>query len=252
VTDSEKTLPISDALAEERKRNLAEVAGDEQLKALSLEWMIAAARRRYSYNFTWLGRPIIQHPQDIMAVQEIVWGTKPELIVETGVAHGGSLILSASLLQLLGGDGRVVGIDVEIRPHNRAAIEGHPLASRITLIEGSSTSTAVIDQVRALAAGSRRTLVVLDSNHTHDHVAAELELYSPLVHAGSYLVVMDTIVERMPPDFYPDRPWGHGNNPETAVAQFLARNRRFAVDTELENKLLITVAPGGYLRCIED
>ena len=252
MSDSRSPPVTTDALADERKRNLDEIAGDERLKALSLEWIIAAARRRYSYNFTWLGRPIIQHPQDIMAVQEIVWATKPDLIVETGVAHGGSLILSASLLELLGGDRRVVGIDVEIRPHNRAAIESHPLAPRITLIEGSSISEAVLEQVRAIAAGRRQTLVILDSNHAHDHVAAELKLYSPLVRSGSYLVVMDTIVEQMPADFYPDRSWGRGNNPKTAVVQFLASNRRFTVDAALENKLLITVAPGGYLRCIED
>jgi cephalosporin hydroxylase len=241
----------ADALAEERRRNVEEAGSDPGLKALSLDWLMAAARHRYSYNFTWLGRPIIQHPQDMVALQEIVWSTRPELIVETGVAHGGSLILSASLLALLGGDGRVAGIDVEIRPHNRAAIEAHPLAPRITLIEGSSTSEAVMAQVRGLAAG-KRTMVILDSNHTHDHVARELELYSPLVRKGGYLIVMDTLIEEMPPDSFPNRPWGRGNNPRTAVREFLARSRRFEVDTSIENKLLITVAPGGYLRCIEE
>lgn len=240
-----------DALADERKRNLEQVARDPAIKALSLEWLNESAKRRYSYNFTWLGRPIIQYPQDMVALQEIVWTTRPDLIVETGVAHGGSLILSASLLHLLGGDGHVLGIDIEIRPHNRAAIEAHPLGQRIILIEGSSTSEEVVAQVRARAAG-KRTLVILDSNHTRDHVLAELDLYSPMVPCGSYLIVMDTSIDDMPAGSFPDRPWGKGNSPRTAVRDFLGRNRRFAVDTELENKLLITVAPGGYLRCIED
>lgn len=227
------------------------MAGDEALRALTRRWFDASARYRYSYHFTWLGRPIIQYPQDILAMQEILWRVRPSVVVETGVAHGGSLVLSASILELLGGDRVVVGVDVEIRPHNRRAIEAHPLAHRIRLIEGSSTSEQVVAEVRALASG-KPTLVMLDSNHAHAHVARELELYAPLVTRGSYLVVFDTVIELMPEDAFPDRPWGRGNNPWTAVRDFLSRDDRFEVDTELEQRLLVTVAPGGYLRCVKD
>ena len=231
---------------------LKRMAADGALRRDARDLFVEASRYRYSYNFTWLGRPIIQFPEDVVALQEIVWCVKPDLIVETGIAHGGSLILWASLLQLLGGDGQVVGIDVEIRRANRAEIEGHPLSPRITMIEGSSVDASVVDRVRALAGTRRRVLVVLDSNHTHDHVARELDLYAPLVGRGSYLVVMDTVVEEMPADFFPDRPWGPGNNPKTAVTAFLKRNDRFEIDREIDAKLLMSVAPGGYLRCVKD
>lgn len=223
---------------------------DEELTELRRKIYPAFSKYRYTYNFTWLGRPIIQLPQDIVMVQELIWRVRPDLIVETGVAHGGSLVLSATILEILG-QGEVVGIDIEIRPHNRAAIEQHPLAHRIRLIEGSSVDPLVAAQVAALAAG-KRVMVFLDSNHTHEHVAQELELYSGLVKAGGYLVVFDTGVEFMPPDMYPDRPWGPGNNPLTAARAFLAKNDRFVVDRELESRLMFTVAPEGYLRCIKD
>jgi cephalosporin hydroxylase len=245
-------VTTSNAAAPTNQANLKRMAGDATLRREARKLFIAACRYRYSYNFSWLGRPIIQFPDDIVATQEIVWRVKPDLIVETGIAHGGSLILWASLLHLLGGDRQVVGIDVEIRPANRSEIERHPLASRITMIEGSSVDAAVVERVQDLARARQRALVVLDSNHTHDHVARELELYSPLVHRGSYLVVMDTVVEEMPADFYPDRPWGPGNNPKTAVDAFLKSNKRFEVDQEIDGKLLMSVAPGGYLRCIKD
>jgi cephalosporin hydroxylase len=205
-----------------------------------------------TYNFTWLGRPIIQFPQDVFAMQEIIWRVRPDLIIETGVAHGGSLVFYASMLEMIGGPGEVVGIDIEIRPANRAAIESHPMFGRIRLVEGSSVDPLTVQRVCALAAGKKRVLVVLDSNHTHDHVSAELRLYSPLVTKGSYLVVFDTIVEHMPAHAFPDRPWGRGNNPMTAVCAFLEKTDRFTVDREIEEKLLITVAPSGYLRCVRD
>jgi cephalosporin hydroxylase len=231
---------------------MKQIAADKGLCALSRRFFDEASRYKYSYHFEWLGRPIVQFPQDIVAMQEIIWRTRPELIIETGVAHGGSLIFYASMLELLGGEGRVIGIDVEIRPHNRSAIENHPLARRITLIEGSSTDPDVIQQAFAAAEGCSRVLVALDSNHTHDHVLRELELYSPLVTRGSYLVVFDTVVEDMPPDFFPDRPWGRGNNPKTAVHQFLRSNDRFRIDKNIETKLLITTSPDGYLECVKD
>jgi cephalosporin hydroxylase len=231
---------------------LSAMQADAELRREAQKLFIHMCRYRYSYNFSWLGRPIIQFPEDIVAMQEVIWRIKPDLIIETGIAHGGSLVLWASLLQMLGGDGRVVGVDVDIRQHNRAEIERHPLFSRITMIEGSSIDPDIVDRVRALAAGRRTVMVVLDSNHTHDHVLEELQRYSPLVMRGSYLVVMDTVVEAMPADFYPDRPWGKGNNPATAVAQFLKTSDRFEVDEEIDARLLMSVAPGGYLRCIKD
>jgi cephalosporin hydroxylase len=185
-------------------------------------------------------------------MQEIIWRTKPDLIVETGIAHGGSIIFYASMLELLGGRGSVIGVDIEIRPHNRAEIEAHPMARRITMVEGSSTDEDTVRRVRELANGYERVLVVLDSNHTHEHVLRELELYSPLVRRGSYLVVFDTVIELAPAELFPGRPWAPGNNPMTAVREFLARDDRFVVDHDLDNKLLISVAPGGYLRCIRD
>ena len=212
--------------------------------------MIASARYEYSYHFTWLGRPIIQFPQDILAVQEIIWTVRPDLIVETGIARGGSLILSASMLELIGGAGLVVGVDIDIREPSRLAIERHPLAHRIRMIEGPSTASEVADAVHEIARGRERVVVLLDSNHTHDHVLRELELYSPLVQPGSYLIVFDTVIEEMPAGSFPDRPWDVGNNPATAVRAFLEQNHRFEVDQAIERKLLISVAPGGYLRCV--
>jgi cephalosporin hydroxylase len=229
---------------------IARMALDVELQAHARALFLGSCRYNYSYNFSWLGRPIIQYPQDLMALQEIIWQAKPDLVVETGIAHGGSLIFSASMLELLGGSGQVLGIDVDIRPHNRVAIENHPLARRISMIAGSSTDEAVVAQVRARATGKKSVLVILDSNHTHEHVLKELQLYSPLVTPGSYLVVLDTVVEDMPKDFFPDRPWGPGNNPKTAVREFLRANRRFVVDEEMERKLLLTTAPSGYLRCV--
>jgi cephalosporin hydroxylase len=231
--------------------NAERMAESTELRALSREWIIKTAEYKYSYNFSWMGRPVIQFPQDLLAMQEIIWRTQPELIVETGVAHGGSLVFYASILELIGGTGHVIGVDIDIRHHNRIAIETHPMATRITLIEGSSTDATTFDQVRARVGSSQRVLVCLDSNHTEEHVAQELELYSTLVAEGGYLVVFDTVIEQMPNESYPDRAWGVGNNPYTAVRRFLSGNQRFVVDTAVENKLLLSVAPSGYLRCVQ-
>jgi cephalosporin hydroxylase len=236
---------------EERSTCLTAQGRDQALKQRSVDWILATTATKYSYQFNWMGRPVIQFPQDLLAMQELIWTLKPDLIVETGVAHGGSLVFYASMLELVGGSGRVLGIDIEIRPHNREALETHPMFHRIDLIEGSSIDEGVLRQVRTRA-GGKRVLVCLDSNHTHDHVLKELELYSPLVKIGGYLVVFDTIVEQMPKAHFPDRPWGPGNNPWTAVQQFLKTNDRFEIDRSIPDKLLITVAPDGYLRCIKD
>jgi cephalosporin hydroxylase len=237
---------------EECRENATRMADDLEIRQKTLDWICATARYKYTYNFTWLGRPVIQFPQDILALQELIWQVKPELIIETGIAHGGSLIFHASMLELVGGSGRVLGIDIDIRKHNRAEIEKHPMSRRITMLEGSSIATETIEKVRGIARGSSSVMVVLDSNHTHAHVLRELELYSPLVTKGSYLAVMDTILEDMPDDFFPEREWGRGNNPKTAVWEFLKTNYRFEIDREFENRLLITVAPDGYLRCVKD
>jgi cephalosporin hydroxylase len=187
-----------------------------------------------------------------MAMQETIWKVKPDLIIETGIAHGGSLIFYASMLELLGGNGCVLGIDIDIREHNRCEIERHPMFKRIKMIQGSSTEESIVKRVYDFAKGVGPILVALDSNHTHEHVLKELNVYSPLVSKGSYLVVFDTVIEDMPEDCFPDRPWGKGNNPKTAVWEFLKTNDRFIVDKEIEDKLLITVAPNGYLKCIKD
>jgi cephalosporin hydroxylase len=239
------------SFAEEVRRNIKALGADASLRQRSLEFLRAAHKHRYSYNFTWLGRPIIQYPADVLALQEVIWSTRPDLIVETGVAHGGSLVLHASILELLRGRGLVVGIDVALRPHNRRAIEEHPLSHRIVLVEGSSTDAAVLDTVREAARGAGRVMVMLDSMHTHDHVLREMELYGPLVTPGCYLVVQDTVIEDMPGAF-PGRPWGPGNNPRTAVQEFLKRTDRFVVDEEIGSKLLVSGAPDGYLRCVRE
>lgn len=232
--------------------NIQKLSNDTDLLALSKIWMRETSPYKYDYNFSWLGRPIIQLPQDILAMQELIWAIKPDLIIETGIAHGGSLIFSASILELLGGHGQVLGIDIDIRKHNKKEIEKHPMFKRITMIEGSSVDQEIVKKVYSFAKGKKKILVMLDSLHTHDHVLNELVAYSPLVHAGSYLVVFDTIIEDLPENFFPDRPWGKGNNPKTAVREFLKKNDRFVVDKNIESKLLITVAPEGYLKCVRD
>jgi len=241
---------------DEEVRDRIEANGrNESIKAAAHAFTEASTQPKYSYNFSWLGRPIIQYPQDIVAMQEIIWSLQPDLIIETGIAHGGSLILSASMLELVaacGGrsDGEVVAVDIDIRAHNRAALEAHPLFRRITLIEGSSTDAAIVGKVRARAQGKQCVLVLLDSNHTHEHVLAELEAYAPLTTVGSYCIVFDTIIEDLPGNMYPDRSWGPGDNPKTAARQYLSQHAEFEVDKRIDNKLLISVAPDGYLRRI--
>lgn len=236
----------------EVQQNIEGLRTDAAVKQAALDWVNAIAPHKYTYNFSWLGRPIIQFPQDLAALQEIIWDTKPDLIIETGIAHGGSLIFHASMLQLLGNDGRVLGVDIDIRDHNRAEIEAHPMFERIEMIQGSSIDGSTADQVRMIAGGAKRVMVVLDSNHTHAHVERELELYAPLVTKDCYLVVCDTLIEDMPAGSFPDRPWDKGNNPATAVREFLSATDRFEVDATIDAKLQISVAPGGYLKCMAD
>lgn len=245
--------------------NITDLGSDAQLRIDSYSWIRDSAKHKYSYNFSWLGRPIIQYPQDMEAMQELIWSVRPDLIIETGIAHGGSLIFSASMLALLDmcdaiqsdatmapniSRRKVLGIDIDIRAINRAAIEAHPMGSRIRMIQGSSIDPKIIEDVRSTAAEYSRVLVCLDSNHTHDHVLSELQAYAPLTSIGSYCVVSDTIIEDMPVDMFSARPWGPGNSPKTAVREFLNTHSEFEIDRTIENKLLITVAPDGYLKRI--
>ncbi len=251
-------MNMVEAFENEVRENVRAMKADDDLKAFSRMWARAVAKYRYAYNFRWLGRPIIQVPQDIVAMQELVFRVKPSVIIETGVAHGGSMVLNASLLELNGGEGVVIGVDVEIREHNRRALDAHPLRRRMHLVEGSSTAPDVVSRVCEIAAthasraGSGPILVSLDSDHTHDHVLAELRAYAPLVTRGSYIVVFDTLIDDLPDDLFVGKRWGKGNNPKTAVRQFLDETPRFSVDDDIDAKLLITVAPGGWLRCDAD
>jgi cephalosporin hydroxylase len=235
---------------EERIQRIRNNGSNTALKAAADSFNTASNTAQYSYNFSWMGRPIIQYPQDMIAMQELIWEIKPDLIIETGIAHGGSLIFYASILDLIG-HGEVLGIDIDIREHNRKEIEQHPMFRRISMLQGSSVSPDMIRQVTEKAAGKERIIVCLDSNHTHDHVLQELEGYAPLVSKGAYLVVFDTIVEHLPDDYLPGRAWSKGDNPKTAVREFLKKNSDFVVDTDIDNKILVSVAPGGYLKRIK-
>ena len=253
------------AFKEEREKRISNHASDLRWVAITKDWLKKAFLHKYMYNFEWLGRPIIQTPIDMVAMQELIWEVKPDLIIETGIAHGGSLIMNASMLALLdvcdaveSGESfnprenrrKVLGVDIDIRKQNRHAIESHPMFSRIQMIQGSSTALEVLEQVESVSQDYERILVCLDSNHTHEHVLAELGAYAPLTSVGSYCVVFDTIVEDMPADMFPERPWGPGNNPKTAVWEYLKSHPEFEIDKRISNKLLMTVAPDGYLKKI--
>jgi cephalosporin hydroxylase len=242
---------------------IAANAQNAALKSAAHAFLRESTAPKYSYNFSWLGRPVIQYPQDIVAVQELIWKVRPDLVIETGIAHGGSLVLTASILALLdlcdaqeagvaldpGASVRkVIGIDIDIRAHNRAALDAHPMRTRMELIEGSSIEPAIAEGVALRAREASRVMVFLDSNHTHDHVLRELELYAPLTSVGSYCVVFDTLIEDLNADMYPDRPWGPGNSPKSAIREYLASHSEFEVDTAMSDKLLISVANGGFLK----
>jgi cephalosporin hydroxylase len=243
---------MEEAFERQKRELIRRLAVDRNLYERSTQWITDVSAYKYPYFFTWLGRPIIQFPQDIVALQEIIWSVRPDAVIETGIAHGGSLVFYASILELIGGNGRVLGIDIDIREHNRIEIEKHPMSKRITMVSGSSVDEEVVKRVINFARDRQRILVVLDSMHTHEHVLKELRCYSPLVKKDSYLIVLDTIIEDMPEGSFPDRPWDRGNNPKTAVWEFLKTCDRFTIDKEIENKLLITVAPDGYLKCVKD
>jgi cephalosporin hydroxylase len=243
---------MDETFEREKHENIKRMGEKTALCELALKFMRETCVYQYTYNFCWMGLPIIQFPQDLLALQEIIWDIKPDLIIEMGIARGGSLAFYASMLELLGGEGQVLGVDIDIRPHNRSAIESHPMRGRISMIEGSSGDEKVAKQVYHAARGRERVMVSLDSNHTHEHVLRELELYSPLVKRDSYLVVFDTTIEDQPEDFQHSGPWGKQNNPKTAVREFLKKNDRFEVDRQIEDKLLITVSREGFLKCVRD
>jgi len=234
----------------ERKKNINKVGQNKKLKKIALNFFINSWRQKYSYNFDWLGRPIIQIPQDIVALQEIIWEVKPDLIIETGIAHGGGLIFYASILELIG-KGEVLGIDIDIRKHNRKEIEKHKMFKRIKMIEGSSVDKKVIKKVANIVKKHKKVMVCLDSLHTHEHVLKELNLYSKFVSPGTYLVVFDTIIEYLPKGFFSNKPWDKGNSPATAIKAFLKKNKNFIINRDIGNKLVITSTPGGFLKKLD-
>lgn len=237
----------------ERQARIEQLGKDTEFQKSSQNWLEQSMRKQYVYNFSWMGRPIIQNPIDMMAMQELLWQVKPDIVIETGIAHGGSIIFSASMLELIAASGGnpdafVVGIDIDIRQHNKDEILQHPMAKRITMLEGSSTSSEIIAQVKQLSQGKSKVMVFLDSNHTHEHVLAELEAYAPLVSKDSYCVVFDTFVEDVPSDVFDQRPWSPGNSPKTAVHEYLKTHPEFVIDKNMQHKLQITVAPDGFLK----
>ncbi len=266
---------MTESFDDERKQSVSSYDSNSDLLNAAASFRDESIKARYSYNFDWCGRPIIQYPQDIVAMQELIWTVKPDLVIETGIAHGGSVVFSASLLALLdycdalsAGESldptapkrKVLAIDIEIRAHNRKAIEQHPMSNRIELIEGSSISPTTIQNAQDFAQSFDTVLVMLDSNHTHDHVLAELNAYAPLVSTGSYCIVFDTIIEDLPDSYFSDRPWGVGNNAKTAVYEYLKQVDagailasdgnvlKLRVDAGVDEKLLISAAPSGYLK----
>jgi cephalosporin hydroxylase len=241
----------------EREDRLKRNSEDRKLKSLANQWLHESMRKQYVYNFSWLGRPIIQTPQDIVGLQEIIWNVKPDMIIETGIAHGGSLIFSASMLALLEAcgeieNGRVLGIDIDLRVHNKKSIEAHPMSKKITMFQGSSLDKEMVTRVHDFAKKGKKILVCLDSNHTHEHILGELKAYAPLVSLDSYCIIFDTIIEDMPINTFLDRPWGPGNSPKTAVWEYLKTHNEFEIDKKIHNKLLITACPDGYLKRIKE
>jgi cephalosporin hydroxylase len=243
--------PIED-FKKEREEAMLAMANDAELKQKSIDWMLHSDKYKYTYNFSWMGRPIIKYPQDIQIMQELIWDVKPDLIIETGIAHGGSIIFSSSMMELLGNGGKVIAVDIDIRKHNRDEIEAHPMMKNITMLEGSSIDENIVQQIADYAKDFKKVMVVLDSNHSHNHVLRELELYTPLVSIDSYILLPDTFVEFFPKGYVTNRPWDVGDNPFTAMEAFLKTSINFIKDESITNKLLITEAlGGGYLKKIK-
>lgn len=257
--------------------NVNKLKVDQDLRGLTNIWIREVMQYSYAHNFTWLGRPVIQTPQDIYAIQELIWKIKPDLVIETGIAHGGSLVLCASILAMIelaeayddkslldprNPKRKVIGIDIDIRKHNKDLIKKHPLNGYIEMIEGSSVDLQVIELVKEKSKQFKNIMVMLDSNHTHEHVFRELVAYAPLVTKGSYCIVWDSSVEDLPVGFIKNRPWGKGSNPKTAIFEFLKQLKNnqfelseatlldFEIDKNIESKIMITAATDGFLRRI--
>ena len=235
----------------EKNKNIEEMGKDKSFFKKTIDWMVHADKYKYTYNFTWMGQPIIKTPADMVVLQEIMWQVKPDLVIETGIAHGGSIIFSASMMSMMGFDGEVVAVDIDIREHNRQLIEKHPMYGRITMYEGDSTDISVINKILIHVEGKKRVMVILDSNHAHEHVLKELEIYSKFVTQDSYIILPDTFIEFFPKGHYSkDRPWDVGNNPYTAMMSFLDTDEgsKFQVQKEWSSKAMITESFDGYLK----
>jgi len=242
---------IREDLEKSKRETAASQMKDAELRKTALDFIIDSDKHGYGYQWTWLGLPFIQMPQDMIVTQEIIWETKPDLIIETGIAWGGSVVFYASLLQLIG-NGEVVAVDLNLYDHVAQRIMSYPFSDRVHLYKGSSTDPAIAAKVKAHVKLGKKVMVLLDSNHTHQHVLDELRIYAPLVTKGQYLVVSDTIVEDIPPQKHRLRPWGPGNNPKTALRQYMKESDRFEVDEYTNSKLLLTYTPEGYCRCVKD
>lgn len=243
-------VPGADEFAGSRAEWRASLAGDEPLRQQAIGLQEAADAHHYTYTWEWLGVPIIRLPDDVVVLQELFWSYRPQRVVETGVARGGSVLLDASLMRLCDETPAVLGIDLKIFPHTREALFGHPMAEGVELLESDSTTDSAAAATSAFLDGAQRAVLILDSNHTHDHVLAELRLLAPLLPVGGLVLVADTLVEEFPAGYYPDRPWDKGNNPLTAVRAFLSENSDFAVADDWSRRALVTEFRDGVIRRI--
>jgi cephalosporin hydroxylase len=253
-TNPERVLSVVDdraAFEEKKRRQASALAQDQHLFADAIDMLHAVDKYDYSYLWSWMGVPIIQLPADIITTQEVIWATKPDVIIETGVARGGSVLFMASILELIG-KGKVIGVDIDIRAHNRDSIERHPMAKRVMLVEGPSNDPATLAKVRAGIPAGATAMVVLDSDHSRDHVLGELRTYGPLVTQGCYLVVADTVLGHLDFDQTPRnraKVCFRGNEPLSALKAYLKETDRFEIDPVVNGKLILSSSPGGYLRC---
>lgn len=239
---------IREDLEKQKRENAGAQRQDEGLARIAHDFVVKSDQYGYGYQWTWCGLPVIQMPQDIVVTQEIIWACKPDVIIETGIAWGGSIALYASLLQLIG-KGKVVGVDLNLMNHVADQIMGLPFASgRVHLYKGSSVDPDIVSRIRAHVSPGQSVMVLLDSNHTHEHVFEELKIYAPLVTKGQFLIVSDTIVEEIPVQEHRPRPWGPGNNPKTALRAYLRDHPEFEVDSYINAKALLTYSPDAYCR----
>lgn len=255
MTPAPQTTVILDPVNQfivEREADIQSMGADEELRQKSLDWMLHADKYKYTYNFSWMGRPIIKFPADIVIQQELMWRLKPDLVIETGIAHGGSIVFTASMMEMMGIQGEVVGVDIDIRPHNRELIESHPMMKRITMYEGSSTDPVLVEKIQKHTVGKKCVIVILDSLHSHKHVYDELKAYAEMVTVGSYCILPDTFIEFFPKGYYShNRPWDVGDNPYTAMKQYLSETDLFETDNSLSQKAMITETIEGYLRRVK-